>query len=308
MDPLSEILALLKPRSAITAGFDAGGAWALALDDLAGRIKCYAVIRGACWLWLEGGAAPVRLQAGDCFVLPSGRPVCIGSDPAVPARPAREVLDPNRSGAVVTCNGGGDVYLAGSRFDVDGRHAGALLRSLPPIIKVETSGDQARLRWSIELMMQEMREARPGAFLIAQQLSHMMLVQALRLHLASGAQREIGWLAALADPQISAAIVAIHAAPAFAWTLPDLARRAGMSRSVFARRFRDRVGETPIGYLTRWRMTLAAERLVQDRRSVAEVALSLGYTSENAFSTAFARRMGCAPGRYAREATRPVGP
>ena len=302
MDPLSEVLALLKPRSYITAGFDAGGAWALTLDDLAGRIKCYAVVKGTCWLCLEGEAAPVRLNPGDCFVLPSGRPVRIASDPAVPPRRASEVLDPNRSGEVVTYNGGGDVFLVGSRFEVNGRHAEVLLRTLPPLIRIEASGDQARLRWSIALMMEELREARPGSSLVAQHLSHMILVQALRLHLAERSRDDVGWFAALADPQMSAAIAAMHGDPSFPWTLQELARRVGMSRSSFAQRFREKVGETPIGYLTRWRMMLAGERLIHGRETIARVALSLGYASEHAFNTAFRRTMGCSPRRYAREA------
>lgn len=301
MDPLSEILTLLKPRSYITAGFDAGGAWALALDDLAGRIKCYAVVKGKCWLSLEGSEAPVQLNEGDCFVLPSGRAVRIGGDLTTPASRASEVLDPNRSGEVVTYNGGGDVFLVGCRFEVNGRHAEVLLRTLPPLIQVRTSGDQAKLRWSIELMMEELREARPGSSLIAQQLSHMMLVQALRLYLAQGSHSDIGWFAALADPQISGVIAAIHADPSFAWTLRELAQRAGMSRSTFAQRFRDRVGEAPISYLTRWRMMLAGERLLGGRETIGRIALSLGYTSEHAFNTAFRRTMGCSPGRYARD-------
>ncbi|WP_374373176.1 AraC family transcriptional regulator [Dongia sp.] len=301
MDPLSEVLALLKPRSYITAGFDAGGAWALALDDLAGRIKCYAVIKGTCWLSLGDKEAPVRLNAGDCFVLPSGRSVKIASDPSVPPKRASEVLDPNRSGERVTYNGGGDVFLVGSRFEVNGRHAEALLRTLPPIIRVETSGDQAKLRWSIELMMEELREAQPGFSLVAQHLSHMILVQALRLYLSDRSHHDIGWFAALADPQMSGAIAAMHADPSFPWTLEELARRTGMSRSTFAQRFRERVGETPIGYLTRWRMMLAGERLIDGRDTIARIALSLGYASEHAFSTAFKRTMGCSPGRYARE-------
>lgn len=302
MDPLSEVLALLKPRSYITAGFDAGGAWALSLDDLAGRIKCYALVKGTCWLALEGGEVPpVRLSEGDCFVLPSGRPVKIASDMVTPPKRASEVLDPNRSGEVVTYNGGGDVFLVGSRFEVNGRHAEVLLRTLPPLIQVQTSGDQAKLRWSIELMMEELREARPGSSLVAQHLSHMMLVQALRLYLSQRSQGDIGWFAALADPQMSGAIAAMHRDPSFPWTLQDLAQRVGMSRSTFAQRFRERVGETPIGYLTRWRMMLAGERLINSRETIARIALSLGYASEHAFNTAFRRTMGYSPRRYARD-------
>ena len=308
MDPLSEVLSLLKPRSYITAGFDAGGPWALTLDDLAGRIKCYAVVKGTCWLSAADGGDPTRLEAGDCFVLPSGRAMTIGSDPHVEPRRASDVLDPDRSGEVVTYNGGGDVYLVGSRFEVSGRHVEGLLKTLPSLVLVSSSSDRARLRWSIDLMMEEMREGRPGSSLMAQHLSHMILVQTLRLHLAQASSDGVGWFAALADPQISRAITAMHGDPAFPWTLRQLADRAGMSRSTFARRFHARVGETPIGYLTRWRMMLAAERLLNGSETLSQIAASHGYTSEHAFNTAFRRVMGASPRRYGREAPPPAAP
>lgn len=304
MDPLSDLLSLLKPQSYITAGFDAGGSWALALDDLAGRIKCYAVIRGTCWLKAEGTVTSVRLDEGECFVLPSGRDVIISSGPDVAPRPASEVLDPGSSGNTITVNGGGDCYLVGSRFEVNGRHAALLLRSLPPLIRVKTTDGRARLRGSIEMMMEEMREARAGSSLMAQQLSHMMLVQALRLHVEDQGQDTTGWLAALADPHVGPAIRAMHADPGRAWTVEALARQVGLSRTVFAQRFRLKVGTTPIAYLTRWRMMLAGERLVGTGDSIAEIAASLGYASEFAFSAAFKREMGRPPRRYLREAER----
>ena len=136
--------------------------------------------------------------------------------------------------------------------------------------------------------------------LVAHHLAHLMLLQVLRLHLAQGTGGQVGWFYALADPQVSAAMAAMHADPAHRWTLGELACRAGMSRSIFAQRFRERVGETPIGYLTRWRMMVAAERLAEGRLPLAEAARSLGYGSENAFNTAFKRVMGCPPRRYAR--------
>ncbi len=300
MDPLSEVLSLLKPHSYITAGFDAGGRWALALDDLAGRIKCYAIISGTCWLTVQGVDAPVRLQAGDCFVLPSGRPAISGRGPDVEPARAGEVLARDRGGGCVTYNGGGDVFMVGSRFEVNSRHAEVLLRTMPPLMQVKTSGDRARLRWSIELMMEELREARPGWALVAQQLAHMMLVQALRLYLSERSRDDVGWFAALADPQLSAALGAMHADPAFPWTVEKLAGRAGMSRSVFAERFRARTGETPIAYLTRWRMMLAGEKLLHGQDTLARIAGSLGYESEHAFNTAFKRVMGISPRRYTR--------
>lgn len=303
MDPLSELLSLLKPRSYITAGFDAGGDWSLRLDDLAGRIKCYAVISGNCWLRLEGESEePIQLEAGDCFVLPSGRHARIASDLALEPVLASRSLSPDRDGETVVYNGGGDVFLAGSRFEVSGRHAERLLQTLPPVIHLRQATDQAVLRWSIELMMQELREAKPGASLVAQQLAHMMLVQTLRLYMAQTPDDRTGWLAALAHPRLGAALGAVHADPGRRWTLGELAETAGMSRTVFARRFREILGETPIGYATRWRMIIAAERLSSSRDSLAQIAQSVGYESENAFNVAFKRVMGAAPRRYAREA------
>ena len=129
----------------------------------------------------------------------------------------------------------------------------------------------------------------------------MMLVQALRLYLAEGGGRSVGWLFALADPQMAAAIGAVHADPGAYWTLQALAEQAGMSRSSFAQTFKATVGSSPMDYLTRWRMLLAGDRLANGAEPVSVIALSLGYDSESAFSTAFKRVMGCSPRRYSRE-------
>jgi AraC-like DNA-binding protein len=300
MDPLSDVLSLLKPQSYVSAGFDAGGDWAIQFDDQSGRIKCYAVISGQCWLAVEGVSEPVQLSAGESFVLPSGRPFRLASDLGLEAVPARAVFPPARAGGVVTHNGGGDLFLVGSRFAVSGRHAEVLLRTLPPIVHIRREADQAALRWSVERMMDELREAKPGASLVAQHLAHMMLVQALRLHLAEGLKGRVGWFFALADNQISRAIGAMHADPSHRWTLQELAQHAGMSRSTFAQRFRETVGETPLEYLTRWRMLVAGDRLINSRDALAETAFSVGYESESAFSTAFKRVMGVSPRQYGR--------
>jgi AraC-like DNA-binding protein len=128
-----------------------------------------------------------------------------------------------------------------------------------------------------------------------------MLIHALRLHLAEGPQGGVGWLFALADRQMGAAISAMHEAPARRWTLQELAEHVGMSRSTFAQRFKETVGESPMEYLTRWRMMLAADRVENSKESVGTIALSLGYESESAFSTAFKRVMGCSPRQYSRD-------
>jgi AraC-like DNA-binding protein len=300
MDPLSDVLSLLKPRSYVSAGFDAGGDWSLRFSNQQPFIKCYAVVSGQCWLSVDGVADAVRLKSGDCFVLPSGRPFRLASDMALAPVDAGTIFPPPREGGIVSYNGGGDFFLVGSRFAVTGNHAGMLLGMLPPIVHIRKETDQAALRWSVERMMLELHERQPGSSLIAQHLAHMMLVQALRLHLADEVRDGIGWFFALADKQLGAAINAIHADPAHRWTLQALAEQACMSRSTFAEKFKEKGGETPMEYVTRWRMLLAADRLTNSSDPISIIALSLGYESESAFSTAFKRVMGCSPRQYSR--------
>ena len=183
----------------------------------------------------------------------------------------------------------------------------ASLGMLPPIVHIQKESDKAALRWSLERMRQELREPQPGGFLVAQHLATMMLVQALRLHLAEGLKGGVGWLFALADKQMSAAISSMHDDPAHRWTLQELAERAGMSRSTFALKFKETVGKSPMDYLTRWRMLLAGDRLTTSSDPNSVIALSLGYESESAFSTAFKRTMGCSPRQYSRGRT-PASP
>lgn len=300
MDPLSDVLLLLKPRNYMSAGFEAGGEWAIQFPHQREGIKCGAVVSGWCWLSVEGIPDVVRLDKGDCFLLPSGRPFRIASDMAVPPVEAGLIFPPARRGGVVSYNGGGDFSLVSSRFALGGDHAGVLLRMLPPIVHVRKDADRGALRWSVERMMQELREPEPGGFLIIQHLAHMILVQALRLHLSQAWKGGVGWLFALADRQMGAAISAMHDDPAHRWTLQELAEHVGMSRSIFALRFKEMVGKTPMEYLSRWRMLLAADRLENSGDPVSVIALSLGYESESAFSTAFKRVMGCSPRQYGR--------
>jgi AraC-like DNA-binding protein len=300
MDPLSDVLSLLKPRSYVSAGFDAGGEWSIQFSGQHELIKCYAVVSGGCWLSVEGVPDAVRLTAGDCFVLPSGRPFRLASDMTLTPVEAGTIFPPARAGGVVSYNGGGDFFLVGSRFTVSGNPAGILLGMLPPIVHIRRESEQAALRWSVERMMQELRERQPGGFLIAQHFAHMMLVLALRLHLAEGLKGGVGWFFALADKQMSAAINAMHDDPAHRWTLQELAGHAGMSRSTFAMKFKETAGETPMEYLTRWRMLLAGDRLANSSDPISVIARSLGYESESAFSTAFKRIMGCTPRQHSR--------
>ena len=298
MDPLSDVLSLLKPHNHLAGGFDIGGEMSLQFRQHQG-IKCYAVVVGRCWLAMEGVAEPVRLETGDCFLLPRGRPFRLASDPALtPVDALALLMTAPRIDGIVSINGGGGCVVVGSHFVLGGCHAEILLEMLPSIVHIRKERDKAALRWSMERMRQELREPQAGSSLVAQHLAHLMLVQALRLHLAEGLKGGVGWLFALADRQMAAAISAMHDDPAHRWSLPELAERVGMSRSAFALKFKETVGTSPMEYLTRWRMLLAGDRLRNSGDPVSVIALSLGYESESAFSTAFKRTMGCAPRQY----------
>lgn len=298
MDPLSDVLSLLKPSSYTFGGFDVGGDFSVQFPGYEG-IKCYAVFSGRSWLSVEGAQNPIRTETVDCFLLAGGRPFRIASDLSLPPTDGPMAFaSRRRNGSISLINGGGDCLMVGGHFKLEGAHANFLLGLLPPIVHIRREEDKVAIRWSLERMMQELRDPQPGSFLITQDLAYQMLIQALRLHLATGPQGGVGWLFALADKQVGRAIAAMHDEPARRWTLQELAKQAGMSRSAFAQKFKERVGEPAIEYLTRWRMLLAGDRLTSSDAPVSEIAQSLGYESESAFSAAFRKAMGCAPRQY----------
>jgi AraC-like DNA-binding protein len=300
MDPLSDVLSLLKPWSYISGGFEVGGGTAVQFPKHQG-VKCYAVVSGRCWLSVEGVPDAVLLTAGDCFLLPRGLPFCLATDLSLTPVDFQAFLAAQRNGDAVSLGECGGHYIVGGHFAFSGSHADMLLGSLEPIVHIRKESDKAALRWSLERMKEELQHPQPGGSLIAQQLATMMLVQALRLHLAGeAAGRGVGWLFALADKQVGAAITCMHDDPGHAWTLQKLAGRVGMSRSVFALKFKEKVGATPMEYLTRWRMLLAGDRLKNSGDSISAIGLSLGYESDSAFGKAFKRVMGCSPKQYSR--------
>lgn len=300
MDPLSNILALLKPRGYVSTALDAGGEWALRFPPNAG-IKCYSIVSGHCWLSIEGVDDPIILSAGDSFLLPGGRPFVMASNLLLPPVDSNEVFASPRIKGVISHNGGGNCLMLGSRFFLGQRHAGILLSMLPPVVFIRAKADQAVLLWSVNLMIQELSEQRPGSELTAEHLAHLIMIQALRMHMNEGSKNGgMGWLYALADPKLAAALNAMHATPAHRWTLAELAQYAGMSRSAFALKFKKVVGTTTMEYLTQWRMMLAGDKLLNSGLPISAIAPSLGYESESAFSTAFKRVIGCSPRDYTR--------
>ncbi|MDE1156378.1 MAG: AraC family transcriptional regulator [Acidobacteriaceae bacterium] len=299
MDPLSNVLSLLKPQSLVSRGFGLTGDLAIQWPKHKG-IKCYALLRGRCWLQVEGVPDPIPVTEGDCFLLPRGRPFCLTTDLSLKPMDFTVLRESGALESLCTESLDGKVYMAGGHFVLAGEHAEILLNALPPVVHIRTEEDKAAMRWSLERMEEELRANRPGVELITQQLAYVMLVQALRLHLADGASAGVGWLFALADKQMSAALSCMHEEPGAPWTLQSLAERVGMSRSVFAERFKQSVGASPLEYLTKWRMLVGGDRLRSTDASIAEIACSLGYRSESAFGKAFKKEMGCSPRQYGR--------
>jgi AraC-like DNA-binding protein len=228
--------------------------------------------------------------------LPQGQGLVMGSRPDAP-RVDLERFFTTASGDTAIFEEGGDCRGLGGYFEMAGMAADQLLRALSPVVRLGAGADASGLLWLVDRLMAELRTPRPGGRLIAEHLSQTLLVEALRLHLATAAQRTGTWLAALADPQLARAIEAMHADPGGRWTLDALAKISGLSRSGFAQRFSDACGEPAITYLARWRMMLASDRLARGVPT-AIVARELGYGSESAFGAAFRRITGMSPGRF----------
>ena len=298
MDPLSDILALVQPRTYSTGGISAGGDWGVRFPAH-GMIKCYSVVRGSCRLAVESVAEPIQLQTGSCLLLPRGWPFSLSSRLSQPLKSWEMLSQQERYNGILPLTPGDDFLILGSHFRLEG-DARFLLDALPPIVLLESEAQRESLRWAVDRLLREMRDPQPGSTLIAQQIACTMLIEALRLHVSENIEKSPGWLAALADPRLRAALSSIHQEPARAWTLAGLAHAAGMSRTGFAQLFKEKVGRPPMDYLTHWRMTLAAKRLKEPKESVSSVASAVGYKSESAFSAAFRRTRDSSPRKHIR--------
>jgi AraC-like DNA-binding protein len=298
MDALSDVLSLLKVRVYAARGFQAGEDWSAAFSPSSG-IKLIAVISGTGWLALDVIAAPLRICAGDCLLLPSGCSYRIASDLSLPPVDGDAIIRALLPNEIAQFGDGIGCFGIAGHFDMAGENADLLLSMLPPVVHLQQDSDKQALRWCLERMRKEFDDPQPGSTLATQQLGTLMLVQILRTYLTSRLEGSVGWMFALTDKRVGLALQAMHEAPAHPWTLNTLAQQAGMSRTGFAVRFKELVGVTPLNYLARWRMSLAKERILNSPDPIGDIAMQIGYKSESAFSTAFRRLVGCAPRRYA---------
>lgn len=296
MDPLSDVLSQLNADKAYVIGLRTGGEWGLHFPPPE-TIKFNAVVEGECWLTVEGEPAPIHLQTGDCFILTRPRAFTLGHAQESKTEDAVGVFRHAVQG-VLHYGTGDDFFMIGGRFNY-GQEARLLLDSLPTVAVVNAHSDSAPvLQWALTLLVQEVANRSPGGAMMAQQLGNIMLIQVLRQYLGIVQENPAGWLFALSDPRVNAALEAIHADPARRWSVQQLAEVAGVSRSTFALNFKQKVGFGPLEYLLRWRIQLASRRLAASNVTVSSVAQSLGYDSDSAFSSAFKRVMACSPREY----------
>jgi len=295
-DPLSEVIALLQPRTVFSKGISGAGRWAVRYSAFGTPSFC-AVLEGRCRLAVDGHR-PLTLEAGDFLLLPatpgftmSGfeptKPVHI--DPKVTPAPTGEVRHGTRGGRP-------DVRLLGGYFVFDSPDAGLLVSLLPSVVHVR--GDD-RLSRLVQLVGEEASNRRTGRDLVLARLVEVMLIEALRS--TPRDEAPAGLLRGLADARLAPAIEQMHEQLARSWTVPQLAKTAALSRSAFFERFTRTVGLPPMEYLLAWRMAVARDLLRRHDLGVAEVARRVGYGSASTFSTAFSRQVGKSPSRFARE-------
>lgn len=296
-DPLADILTLASARCVRIGTLKAGGTWALRFPPPE-KIKLTAVVKGACWLAVDGESAAVRLGTGDVFMVPAERSFVLASERNVPPLDGLELF--KRATDNVGSVGLGDEFFAvGGHIALDPDRGDVLAEVLPPLIHVDGSSPEAStIRWLLDQLVKEVTAHRPGAALASKQLAQLLFVQIIRFYLATSGPLTTGWLRALNDERIAPALRDMHREPGRAWQLGELAKQAGMSRTSFALRFKAKAGVAPLTYLQNLRMRLAEHGLREGRVSVSQLALSLGYASDSAFSNAFKRRTGLAPKHY----------
>ncbi len=314
MDPITDIFKTLHVTAFGQHRLDATAPWGLIQEkqseekvtssgkqNLPTDLAHFAMLsRGNCWLSVEGILDPIPLTGGDCFLLARGASIVLRDSPRTRPRSTFREIATKANGNVVHCGGGGapTTIVCGS-FSFDHASLRPITQLLPRFILIKA--EQARtlaLQNTLQALASEMAEPAPGSEVVATRLAEVLFIQVLRAHIASRPERNSGWLRAVFDPQMGIALSAIHDSVNTPWTVESLAAAAGMSRSAFAARFKELLGQTPLEYVTEWRMQKAMQLLEQRDKKLIDVARLVGYESDAAFSKAFKRVVGANPGEY----------
>ncbi len=299
-DPLGEALHFLRLEGAFYSRGEFAAPWSLDLPPLPGTLMFHVITSGSCTLAVPG-AEPRRLRPGDLALVPHGQGHRLESQsdtpivglfdlPRVYLSDRYEILRIDGDGPATT------LVCGVFRFNHPaGRH---LMDLLPRTIVVDGASSLQRewLQSTLRLMAHEARTLLPGGETVVTRLADILVIQAIRSWLEQDPDARAGWLGAMRDPQIGRALNLIHREPERDWTVARLAHEVAMSRSSFSARFTELVGESPMRYVVRWRMNVALALLSDGTAALAEIAEKLGYRSEAAFSRAFKRTVGMAPG------------
>ena len=325
MDVLSEVLRVVRLEGALFFNAEFSAPWCVSssrstalpvlapnISPGAGHLILYHLLtEGRAYAKLPDGQRE-ELTAGDIVILPHGDAHLLGNgSPAKPVDSFRTFAKNLTDGLkVARFGGGGEVtrfvcgYLA-----CEPRLSEVVLAGLPKIMKVHVANEPSGqwLENSIRFSVGAVNESNAGSGLVLAKLSEVLFVETLRRYINSLPPDQIGWLAGARDSIIGQALALLHKEPADPWTLSNLARRVGLSRSRLAERFRHFLGESPMAYLAQWRLKLGAEILQSTEDSVAEVAAAVGYGSEAAFNRAFRREFDCPPAQFRRKRKAPLG-
>jgi AraC-like DNA-binding protein len=304
MDALSAVLAAVRLQQtcwAFTVGRDP---WGIAFPSRAACVRFHYVVRGSAWLGLDGTKEPeIALAGGDLAVLPLGHAHVLRDHPRSTAVPVGELAQCGSRSLVmqleVGANGPETSFVTGA-FVLDDPLARQILAVLPPVIRMRPEVEQASFLENIQFITREVEGDRPGSELVLLRMADVIFIQILRAYLARVPAEGGGFLGALRDPSTAAALGAMHHRTEAPWTVASLAEEVGLSRSVFAARFTQLVGEPPLGYLTRVRMQKAAT-LLREGATLAKASHLTGYASEASFSHAFRQWAGVAPGAYRKQ-------
>jgi AraC-like DNA-binding protein len=299
-DPLAEALHALRMDSSLYTRSEFTAPWGLALPALPRHVMFHVVTSGLCWLEVEG-AEPRLLHPGDLALVPHGEGHRLVSErggaaaklfdlPREQVSERYEILRLGGGGAATT------MMCGAVRFDHP--TAQQLVRLLPGMIVVDAwaSPQTDWVQSTLRFLAAEAGELRPGGETVITRLADILVIQAIRSWIAQDPAAQTGWLGALRDPQIGRALSLVHREPERAWTVASLAAEVAMSRSAFAARFTELVGEPAMRYVTRWKMNLALTSLKEQATSIGDLASRLGYQSEAAFGRAFKRFVGVSPG------------
>ena len=319
MDALSEVLKAQRLNSGIFLEAEFTAPWCI--DSAPGKHELrrmlpgaehvaiyHLLIEGRCRARLPDEVHAIDLDAGDLLMFPQGDGHRMGSDLQLAPVSAGSLVQPSPEGGLARMNHGGGG--ARTRFvcgylACDSRLCRPMLSALPRILRVRLGNGPAAAWISSTLHRgaDETRAPRAGTDAVLAKLSELLFVEAIRSHIETLPQDQRGWFAALRDPHLSRALALMHAEPGRAWTVDDLGREAGISRSTLAERFALLIGEPPMQYLMRWRLALAARALKASRDSILRIAEQVGYDSEAAFNRAFKREFGMPPAAWRRQSS-----